>query len=211
MSLILEALRRAEHERRKRGPPGLLEETSRWSPHRAASHRLRLGIALLVVLLAGLALLWAWTQPSTVPSPQIEPAADAPPVPATAPGPILPVAVLDPPRTLARELPPQPLPPPRPADPAAVGMPTIPAPLPAIPAPLPAIDLAGLDPVLRATLPPLRLTMHVHSPDPARRFALIDGRRVQEGDELAPGLVLVAIDPEGLRLDWRGRLLVLRR
>lgn len=204
MSLILEALRRAEHERRKRGPPGLLEETSRWSPRRAASHRLRLGIALLVVLFAGLALLWAWRQPPTAPSPRIEPAADAPPVPAVAPGPILPAAVLDSTRTPPRELQPQPVPPPRPADPAPVGM-------PAIPAPLPAIDLAGLDPILRATLPPLRLTMHVHSPDPARRFALIDGRRVREGDELAPGLVLVAIDPEGLRLDWHGRLLVLRR
>ena len=69
------------------------------------------------------------------------------------------------------------------------------------------LDLARLDPALRAGLPPLRVSLHAYAADPARRFAIIDGQRRREGDLLAPGLHLREIQRDGLALDWRGRTL----
>lgn len=85
------------------------------------------------------------------------------------------------------------------------------APQPADPAATAALSLDRLDAGSRAQLPPLRVSMHVYDPDPARRFVLIDGRRLREGDLLAADLRLVAIEREGLQLDWRGRPLHLPR
>lgn len=70
-----------------------------------------------------------------------------------------------------------------------------------------ALDLNRLDAASRALLPPLRVSMHVYDPDPMRRFVLIDGRRLREGEALTPELRLVAIERDGLRFDWRGRAL----
>jgi general secretion pathway protein B len=69
------------------------------------------------------------------------------------------------------------------------------------------VPIAELDGALRATLPALRVSMHVFADDPDRRFAIVDGRRVREGDVLEGGLQVLAIRPEGLRLAWQGRVL----
>lgn len=80
----------------------------------------------------------------------------------------------------------------------APALPVLPSPpLPeAAPAPItdaPAEDslptVAVLDSGTRASLPPLKLSMHVFGQDPAKRFAIIDGKRVAAGSLLGNGVV----------------------
>ena len=71
--------------------------------------------------------------------------------------------------------------------------------------------ITDLMPAERGRLPPMRVTMFVYAEDQARRVLWIDGRRVQEGDTLAPGLVLTRIDRDGAELDWEGSPLWLSR
>ncbi|MCZ8318578.1 MAG: general secretion pathway protein GspB [Lysobacteraceae bacterium] len=220
MSLILEALRRSEAQRRRGQAPGLHTPM----PTAAVQRRRGTGPILLALALAvGVGLGLAWT---LVPRPLMT-------TPAAANGPALP-----PPRL------PQSAPLPAPVTPAMAGAgaltreldapavaPTLtpsqaPAP-PAIPVPETAAipppsvatesppeaadDVASLPAALRAALPPLRLSMHVYDDDPERRFAIIDGQRVRDGDLLVPGLRVAAIGRDGVRLDWQGRALDLRR
>jgi len=64
--------------------------------------------------------------------------------------------------------------------------------------------LADLPADQRAALPPLRLSMHVYAEDPARRFVILDGRRLGEGAALAEGIQLREIRRDGLVLSVRG-------
>jgi general secretion pathway protein B len=70
--------------------------------------------------------------------------------------------------------------------------------------------LATLDSATRATLPPLQLSMHVWNPDATRRFAIIDGQRLGEGGKLA-GAVVAEIRRDGVVLDIGGRQFLLPR
>lgn len=96
------------------------------------------------------------------------------------------------------DLPAPPAAPPPPATPAAAATE---APDPAGPRPPRLADLAGDQ---RAALPPLRLSMHVYAEDPARRFVILDGRRLGEGAAIAEGLHLREIRRDGLVLSVRG-------
>lgn len=49
--------------------------------------------------------------------------------------------------------------------------------------------VAILDSGTRASLPPLKLSMHVFGQDPTKRFAIIDGKRVGAGSMLGDGVV----------------------
>lgn len=57
----------------------------------------------------------------------------------------------------------------------------------------------------RKDLPALEMTMHVWSTVPAERFVVIKGERHIEGDEIADGLVLRQITPDGIELEFRGQ------
>lgn len=57
----------------------------------------------------------------------------------------------------------------------------------------------------RSGLPTLKLSVHVYADDPAARFAIVDGRRVQEAAELAPGLRVREIRRDGVLLDVAGQ------
>ena len=247
MSLILEALRRSEAERKRGKAPSLLDggpaprlrERSPWPIALA-------GLALGLLIAAGVA--W-WSQrdaapplptatmpalplaldPSTVPSPDPTPAATLPP----------------PPPPTARAAPPAPPPAPavvteasRPAPPIAttpdgappvattpITTPAAPTVLPApppVPSPSPSTTEPRLGPApgdlpinelaasTRAALPPLRLSMHVFNDDPTRRFAIVDGARLREGEALGD-VQVVEIRRDGLRLSWQGRMLWLPR
>lgn len=61
-------------------------------------------------------------------------------------------------------------------------------------------DLSTTD---RQQLPPLKMSMHMWGPDSARRFAIIDGTRVGEGDRIGE-TVVEAIDQDGVVLAWNG-------
>lgn len=70
--------------------------------------------------------------------------------------------------------------------------------------------LAALDAASRAALPPLRLSMHVWSEQPAQRFALIDGQRLGEGARLGE-VTIETIERDAVILSWRGERLRLAR
>ncbi len=63
--------------------------------------------------------------------------------------------------------------------------------------------LNDLDPNTRQALPTLKLSMHMWNEEPARRFAILDGRRVVEGDRIGEATV-THIEPNGVLLEWRG-------
>lgn len=102
---------------------------------------------------------------------------------------------------------------------AATPAPTHPAPsttdLPALPrepvASAPRADtatgtplrLADLSTADRQQLPPLKMSMHMWGADSARRFAIIDGKRVAEGDRVGEAVV-ETINQDDVVLAWNG-------
>jgi general secretion pathway protein B len=68
------------------------------------------------------------------------------------------------------------------------------------------MQLSDLAPEARKALPPLRLSMHLWNDDPSRRFVILDGERLAEGDRIG-NLVVTAIVRDGVLLDWNGRAL----
>lgn len=108
-----------------------------------------------------------------------------------------------------------PLPPPQPLPPREASSATTATAPPALPAAVAPPesgsgpsegDIRWMD-VAPDGLPPLRVSMHVYADEPARRFAIIDGQRHHEGGTLQPGLTLVEIRRDGLRLRWQDRVL----
>lgn len=234
MSLILEALRKSEAERRRGQSPDLYAEL----PPVARMQRQPLPIWLwLVIVVAALAMvLWLLYSLRQPPAPAAIATtasdlaagdightaasnADAPRVkPSTAYTP--PVRTIQPARNPTPDVAttPSPVvapPPPAPAaapDTAAVAPTPIAAPEP-LPAPPPPAPIAGNDNLLqladlsaeeRKQLPPLKLSMHMWNDAPAQRFVIIDGHRLAEGDRIGD-VVLEAIRTDGVVLDWNGR------
>jgi len=124
------------------------------------------------------------------------------------------------PKALAVEAPAaQPVPPPQPApvvSTAAPGVDSSAAPtteLAATPTASVAnsVPLSQMPPAQRGALPPLKLSVHVFADEATRRFAIIDGRRHVEGDELAAGVRLREIQREGVLLDVGGQPWLLER
>jgi len=62
-----------------------------------------------------------------------------------------------------------------------------------------------------ANLPELRLDMHVYDPKPQARFALINMRKVTEGQMVGDGVKVEAITPEGVVLSHSGTKFLLPR
>ncbi len=255
MSLILEALKKSEAERRVGQPPGLLSQLPVASPARRNA-KPWLGLLLLPVLIAAA---WWFGRTSAPlvpaggdaeevaaiePSPaSVQPQQEQQPVAVPAPPAAAPRPIARPPAAL-REAPPATSPevsgeresapvsaaegeamlPSRPArltpseqsvaaDAAEEMAASVPAPpgQPAVPAESDVPALRDFDAALRADLPPLRASMHVYDSDPARRFVLIDGRRVREGDVLGESLFLIEIRRDGSVLEFRGRRFLLPR
>ena len=88
----------------------------------------------------------------------------------------------------------------------------------AAPPPLPVADSAveSLPPIAvltaseRASLPPLKLSMHVWDSEPGKRFAIIDGQRIGEGALVGSG-VIEEIRRDGVVLVIDGRRILLPR
>lgn len=207
MSLILEALRKSEAERRRGSAPDLLQPDVIVPAAPARRGRLvYLALSLLVVL----GLLW-WrfglqqdVAPEAAPALVHAEAAGAPTVTAAAPPaagrPLAPVPRLEPapPPSPASE-PPSAPPTSTPAPPPAPILPPPPSAKPAEP-----VALGTLPAGDRKALPPLQLSMHLWNDDPARRVAILDGQRVVEGDRVGEAVV-AEIRRDGVLLVWRGR------
>ncbi len=220
MSLILDALRKSEAQRRRGELPALSLElppaATRPSPSRAWWIALPVGIALaaLAIWLIG---------PSVTPVPEPEAQVAQPPQPIDA-RPTEAIAARDaegggaagegveqakdglrPALVAGRGLmpatpsPAAPAPPPEAPQPPAGEPSTTNA-----PAGPTTVALSDLTPTERRALPPLKLSMHLWSEDPARRFVILDGHRLSEGDR-AGNAVVERIDPTGVILAADGR------
>lgn len=220
MSLILEALRRSEAERRRSAPPSLLGDAGPPPMRPRSAWPVAVGGLVAGLLLAAATAWWmgrsagapaADAPPAaTPPAARIEPV--APPAPTRIPvEPVPPAAYaqtpLAPPSARPRRPPPADIPatpPPSIAAPAAVAGPT---PDPGLGAREGDLLWSDVAPGAGSALPPLRVSMHVYAEDPARRFAIVDGQRVREGDVLSSGPSLLEVRRDGLRLGWQGRVL----
>lgn len=230
MSLILEALRKSEAERRRGQSPDLYAEL----PPVVRMQRQPIPIWLWLVISVAVFAIVLWllytlrqppapaaiaTAASDVEAGDIAHAAaskvDAPQAsPPPAYSSVEPAR--NPAPAIATASSPVVAPPPPPA-PAAVpdtevAQPPIvaPEPLPALPPPAPIagnddlLQLADLSAEERKLLPPLKLSMHMWNDAPAQRFVIIDGHRLAEGDRIGD-VVLETIRTDGVVLDWNGR------
>lgn len=229
MSIILDALRKSENERRRQERPGFsdLPMVSRQGalPPWVLITLGALG-SLVVLLGIGMWQLQLWpSQPGPAEEVATAPAIARQQTPAgTSPAPSVeeldfsepePYPDVEPDRSvrpLAREV----APPPRPA--------AAPAPAPA-PTPRPANDsdnapglaasgLPSLDELMsrgELTLPDLHMDLHVYATDPTQRFVFINGRRLRHGEETAGGVRVVEILADGVILQQGGTRFVLPR
>lgn len=234
MSIILDALKKAEAERHLGALPGLHTSTASSAPSvaKAASsaRRFVFGIGIASALLGiGIAAWWyagggaGADGRQSARAPQVV----APPVAVNAPPATKPITELSAP---SREIPvpppvpvlkPQPIAAPAvaPIPPASLQPKTLPPPAPAAnqkptqiaPAPAPAatssekvIALSELSPALQRELPPLVIGGSMYSDNAAERMLLIDKRLLHEGEEVAPGLVLEKLMPKEAVLRFRG-------
>lgn len=207
MSLILDALRKSETERRRGQSPGLFTPLPApgLGPARRSSPLPWL-VAVGVVAAVASAW-WFWPlKPAAVPAKAVVPAvaADVAPPPVLVPTP--PTAPVDKAVRASRDAAPHDIvvPPPVPATIAPATPADNDVPLEDLP------TLATLDPSERATLPPLKLSMHVWSEAPNARLAIIDGQRVMEGATVGESIV-AEIRRDGVVLEWHGRRFLLPR
>ncbi len=64
--------------------------------------------------------------------------------------------------------------------------------------------LSDLSTEERRGLPPLKLSMHMWNDDPTQRFVILDGNRLHEGDRIGEAIV-TTITTDGVILDLNGR------
>jgi general secretion pathway protein B len=217
MSFILDALKKAEAERQRQTGPTLLEVRVAQPRRRFPLWTLVIGALLIINILVLLAFVLRRPAPTTEPTPTPAPTAAAVSPPAPAAMPVAPPAVSAPAAPAQAA----------PAGPAA-GTAAPRAPLAASDdAQLAGDNPADFEPAVPATpprapaysarrgeppslsdiggeLPDLRLDLHVYATRPADRYALINMHRVREGDVLPEGPRVVAIDPDGVELSYRG-------
>jgi len=53
-------------------------------------------------------------------------------------------------------------------------------------------------------LPSFLLTVHIYDPEPAKRFVVIDGRKMRQGDSSRSGILVEEILPDGVALSFEG-------
>jgi general secretion pathway protein B len=212
VSYILDALRRAEAERRQGQVPGLhagdAADPVATDTEPRGSLRWPVPAALAGLAVLGAAVGWAWLRP--VPNlPAVPMVPVVPAVPAVA-------SAASPPAAAAPEAtaaPPQPAPAPplpivvsAPPPPPAPSLASAPAPVAAT-GPDKPLRFSQLSPDQQRQMPPLVPSGHVWSEQPANRFVMFNGQLVREGDTVAPGLVLERLLPKAAWLRWRGQLI----
>ena len=199
MSLILEALKKAERQHKLGEVPGLGAQAGAASPDR---HR-GLGWLMLVLLAAvmlGLGLYLGGFRlgvngqgDARIPaSPATEP--DRPAAPAV--------------ETVAAPTEPYPSPAPAPLADTPAPPPVVYEPPPQPPAkpPRPLIEMPS---GFVANLPSLNIDIHSYDQRPAKRYVLVNMAKYREGDYLAEGPLLIEILPDGAILEHLGERFIL--
>lgn len=229
MSLILDALRKSEHQRQRRAGPALAVVPEGRHPHRPPTWALVLVglLALNVLVLSAFMLMGrggeqraAELAPPPVTSPAVAPARTPAPTmraPRSEPVPLPTRPPRNDVRPLAAETATAP-----PAQPQPRAETTTRAPAPALgttPAAAPAgsADDARLprfnDLVVRGDLnvPHMHLDIHVFSATAAQRFVFINMRRYNEGQATQEGPRVERIAPDGVVMDYQGQRFFLPR
>ncbi len=197
MSYILDALRKADAQRESDPARGIHAQPAVATAARTNSGTppwVWAGAALCGAAVVAYA---AW------PAAQPQPPASAEPVAAMEPAPapvVVPVATqVSPPAPPPLPTPVVARPTPQPASPVAA---VAPAPAPA-PEPARILAFAELPAAVRGELPKLAISGGVHSENAAQRMLIVGGQVVNEGAELAPGVVLEQIRPRTAVLRYK--------
>lgn len=211
MSYILDALKKAEAERKLGAVPGIhAPATYAIRSNHRSGRRLWLagGLALLVAVLAALAWFRPWHAPQTAALPAVPSLPPAPiasaPQPVSALAPVLPLIEARPsvkPKAAARVAPPLPGKPrpiasaaPQPAQTSQAAERQDNAPL----------TLRELPEPIQREIPALSIGGYIYSSNPAERSLLINNKLLREGDEVAPGLTLEKMLRGSVVLNYKG-------
>lgn len=194
MSFILDALRKSDQQRQRGATPTLLSAVLPPEPRKPAYWIQGVMGAALVVGGVAIGALRPWQ--SEQPAPVQATAAAKPPepmprqaVPAAAP--VVPLASpVAPPSPVAIRPAPRPQEKPAGATDAA--------------AERNVIAMSELPASIRQELPAMQVLLHLYSAKPASRFVTINNQTLQEGEAVAPGLMLESITPEGMILGYKG-------
>ncbi len=203
MSYLVDALRKAERERRSGAADvGALSSTAQPLARRTGSHGLLWFVAMLAVCNAAL-LLYLLLPPigESAAAPHVETA--TPPAVAAA-APKLPAAATGTAAAVAEQGAGVPR-----ADTRNLRIAERPAPVADV---LPrgsqergsALTPTPFDPVPPDDLPEVTINGHLYSRTPGRSFILVGARRYHEGERLAAGPAIVRIDADGAILNYRG-------
>ena len=234
MSLILEALRKSEAERRRGQAPGLFTpDANVLMPVAREKSRALLAAVVVLMVAAIVYILWRGLQgtapprasPPTdtittqetphgavnqsLPSGAKQENIDTTTAPTIEAAPTAAPAMPAPTPTAQSSLANAPKPIPLAAPPASMPTPTATPETSASSEP-PAVTLAALSTERRNQLPPLKLSMHVYAEEAGKRFAIIDGQRITEGSSIGSAVVR-AIRRDGVLLDVDGSNYLLPR
>ena len=200
MSFILDALKKSEAERQRQAGPAMFQAPAARPRRGVPTWLIVTGALLVVVNLAGL--LWVMLRPSSTSG--SVPAAAAPPAAAPVTS-ARPAATPAAPAASAATAPVE-------AQPATTEL-AVPEPEAALPETPEDARIAGLKryATLGSSVPPLRLDLHVYSTRPADRYALINMRKLREGDTTEDGVKVKEITRSGVVVLFRGEELLLAR
>lgn len=205
MSYILDALQKAEQERRRGAVPGLQAPLAQAPTAARPAYGLYAMLALLL-LVAGVLIGWwqPWRAPAQpqpvaqpLPAPVVEPAHSAIAQPSPAPVAVTP-GVPAPPLAAPLPAPARPLPAP---EPALVASSNPPASLPTSEdTPL----LESLPASVRQGIPAMTVLVHSYSSQRKDRLVIVNNKPLHEGDSLVSGLRLEEITTEGMIFSYQG-------
>lgn len=213
MSYILDALRRADAERERDPARGIHAQPLAAAPAPAGGQVPRWAWGAILAAGAVVAGYVAWPEdppPPPAPVPVVrgivqQPAAAPVPAAVTVADSVSPPAPPPQPVRVAREAPATVLKAPGPAAvPEAGPAPATVAGKPAAPAPDRILAVAELPPDVQRDLPKLAISGGVHSENAAQRMLIVGGQVMNEGAELAPGVVLEQIRARNAVLRFRG-------
>lgn len=196
MSLILEALKKAERQHKLGEVPGIRADVI--DPHPKGLRGLGwLMLLLFASLMLGLGLyLGGFRFPLPEETAQVKPELPVP-------GQSQPAATAPATEQTAAQ--------PEPAQPAPAVAEVAPPPKPVAPPPKarPARPLSEMPSGFAAHLPSLNIDIHSYDERPSKRFVLINMEKYHEGDYLAEGPQLIEILPGGVILDYLGQRFIM--
>ncbi len=210
MSFILDALKKSETDRQRNANPGMYELKVAVPRARFPAWAIILALLLGINILVGAWYLMQTDQPTEIN--RVDAADKAPQAPAAAP-PVMPETDrTDVARGIFNPADFEPAVEPEKVAPAAAQTAPRATRAPAASARRPATQgLPSRDDLILEgiTVPEVSMSLHVYDPDPVRRFAFINGNRIQEGAALTNGILVQAITPEGAILLWQDRRFLL--